>query len=265
MKGYLFSFLIISFTLFKLQAQEHLQGDYIFTSLGLSQDRFSDAFVSPNHYDGWSGQIGLGWHSLDGPWMSNLDLFGHGGWQSPASYPEQSNQVLGLGFRGHYSLRYKFWERRAHQLLGGLYSQNIFILREHNLYQNSAQSFSGFFGYGPSLAYTYSHKNTVFSKDWHWSWQSELNLPLGSYVIRPHYVRQYAAGELANRGHHFLGGTWQIDLRHSLIWHRRNGNQIRLMYAWEYFQSTALNPLYQGGHQLHLQLFYKLWERPWHL
>jgi len=251
--------ILILFLIYRpLFAQEKLQGDFLWTSFGASLDQFKDDYISPNVYQGYSGQFGIGWHTYKGRWMNNLDVIGQAGWQSPKSYPEQSSQVLGLGFRAHYSLRYRFLERQNHQLLAGIYSQNIFALREHNKYSNSAQSFSGFFGYGPSLAYTYSRSTKVFKRDWHWSWQSEVNLPLGSYVLRPNYIRQYSLGEIGDRGHHFFDGTWQLDFRHSLIWHRKNGNQIRLMYAWEYFQSDRYNATYNGGHQLHLQLFFKL-------
>jgi hypothetical protein len=251
-------FLFLLSTGLPLQAQNPLEGDYLFFSLGASLDQFNDAYVSPNNYRGLSGQLGLGWHTYSGKWMSNLDITGHGGWQNPLAYPEQSNQTFSLGFRGHYSLRYRFLERGKHQVLAGLYSQNIFVLREHNLYRNSAQSFSGFFGYGPSLAYTYHRETKIFGATWSWSWQSEWNIPLGTYLLRPNYIRQYSAGEIGDRGNHFLNDTWQTDFRHSLIWHRENGNQIRLMYQWEYFQTERFNPSYNGGHSIHLQMFYRL-------
>lgn len=238
--------------------QNPLEGDYLFFALGGSLDRFNDAYISPNTYQGYSGNLGLGWHTYKGKWMNNFDLFGHGGWQKPNTPIEQNSQTLSLGFRGHYSLRYRFWNSGKHQLLGGLYSQNIFVLREHNGYRNSAQSFSGFFGYGPSLAYTYHRESKVFGLNWSWSWQSEWNIPFGTYLLRPNFIRQYSAGEIADRGNHIFNDTWQTDFRHSLIWHRSNGNQIRLMYQWEYFQTERFNPAYNGGHSVSIQLFYQL-------
>jgi len=190
--------------------------------------------------------------------MNNLDLSGLSGWQSPLQYPEQSSQTFNLELRAHYSLRYRLLNRGKHQFLAGLYSQNILALREHNNFNNSAQSFSGFFGYGPSITYTYHRVDRIFGKVFSWSLQSEWNIPFGTYIIRPNYIRLYSAGELGDRGHHFLNDTWQTDLRHSLIWHRHNGNQIRLVYAWEYFQTERFNPAYGASHSLSLQLFYRL-------
>lgn len=258
MKGPWLLFLVLFSS--SLWSQQNLQGDFLWTSFGASFDRFNDAYVSPNTYDGYSGQFGLGWHTYKGKWMNNLDAIGHAGWQNPG-IAGQSSQTLSLGFRGHYSLRYRLWEKGKHQFLAGLYSQNIFVLRNHNNYSNSSQSFSGFFGYGPTVAYTYSRKTKVFGRDWKWSWQSEWNIPMGTYILRPNFIRQYSLGEIGDRGHFFYGGTWHTDFRHSLIWHLRQGNQLRLMYAWEYFQTDRLNAAYNGGHQLHLQFFFKLWER----
>ncbi|WP_421750628.1 hypothetical protein [Croceimicrobium sp.] len=243
---------------FSAKAQEKLRGDYLWFALGGSLDQFKDDYISPNTYRGLSGNVALGWHTYKGHWMNNLDISGLGGWQNPAAYPDQNSRTTSLGFRGHYSLRYRVHEKGKHQFLAGLYSQNIFILRTHNQYNNSAQSFSGFFGYGPSIAYTYSRTTRIFGRSWHWSWQSEWNIPFGTYILRPNYIRQYSGGEIADRGHHFWGDTWQTDFRHSLIWHRSNGNQIRLMYQWEYFQTERFNPSYNGGHLLSLQVFYKL-------
>lgn len=257
MKNLLCGLSLLLFSL-SLGAQNRLEGNYILTSFGASFDQFNDAYVSPVNYAGYSGLFGLGWHTYTGPWMNNLDVLGHAGWQSPQLQANQGSRTLGLGFRGHYSLRYRFWKSNTHQIFAGVYSQNAFILREHSNYSNSAQSFSGFFGYGPSLAYTFSNSSKIFKKDWHWSWQSEVNIPLGTYLLRPNFIRQYSAGEIGDRGHHFLNGTWQIDFRHSLIWHLRTGNQIRLVYAWEYFQTDRFNALYNGGHQVQLQLFFKL-------
>lgn len=241
-----------------LWGQKTLEGDFLWTSFGASSDQFKDEYVSPNTYAGYSGQLGLGWHSYSGRWMNNLDFMGHAGWQNPKVLPNSGNQTFSMGFRGHYSLRYRFWEHGQHQILAGIYSQNIFVLREHNNYSNSAQSFSGFFGYGPSLAYTFSRASRVFGRSWNWSWQSEWNIPMGTYLLRPNFIRQYSNGEIADRGHFFFGSTWHTDFRHSLIWHLRHGNQVRLLYVWEYFQTERFNPSYNGGHQLHLQFFLKL-------
>lgn len=239
-------------------AQSSLQGDYLLFGLGASFDRFNDAYISPNTYGGYSGNLALGWHTYKGRWMNNLDIGGHSGWQNPLSKPELSNQTFSMGFRGHYSLRYRFLEKGKHQFLAGVYSQNIFVLRNHNLYSNSAQSFTGFFGYGPSIAYTYHRETPVFGRIWSWSWQSEWNIPFATYMLRPNFIRQYVAGEIADKGHYIYGNTWQTDFRHSLIWHRSNGNQIRLVYQWEYFQTERFNAAYNGGHSLSLQLFYRL-------
>ncbi len=235
--------------------QEKLEGHYLFTSLGFGFDQFNDAYISPNTYGGITASAGLGWHSYHGKWMNNLDVMGQGGTLSPLSYPEQSNEVVTFGGKAHYSLRYRFFEKSKHQLLAGLYSQNIFVLREHQEYRNSAQSFSGFFGYGPSIAYTYSYNLSILGRSWDLSWQSEWNIPLGTYMLRPNFIRQYSAGEIGDRGNHILNGTLQTDFRHSLIWHLSNGNQIRAMYAWEYFQTDRFNASYNGGHMFQIQLF----------
>jgi hypothetical protein len=243
---------------FGLQAQDKLSGDYLFLGLGASSESYKDHFVSPNVYGGVSGDISLGWHSYKEAWMSNLDATGLAGWQNPIAFPNQNSQTNSFGFKGHYSLRYRFSQKGKHGFLAGIYSQNIFVIRNHNQFSNSAQSASGFFGYGPSLAYTYSRTTKVFGRDWHWSWQSEWNIPFGTYILRPNFIRTYAFGNFADRGHHLLNGTWQTDFRHSLIWRRSNGNQLRLSYQWDYFQTERYNPAYYGGHHFSLQFFYKL-------
>lgn len=241
-----------------LQAQSPLEGDYLFLGLGAAKPIQIDQFHSPLHYHGYAASAQLGWHSYKGKWMSNLDIGGSAGLSNPYEFGTTLNSSIDLGARLHYSLRYRFWQEGKHHLLAGLYSQNFFNYRDLQNFRNSSESFAGFFGIGPSLCYIYTRNDKIFGADFNWSWQSEFNIPASTIYIRPGYTRQLITGDIAHSEHSFLGDAWQMDLRHSFIWHKRNGNQIRLCYTWEYLKSSLPTAYHYANHILSLQFFYQL-------
>lgn len=253
-------FLIIALLLpsFKIRAQESLKGNYILYSLGGLNASQTDYFHSPIPYRGYGLNAMLGWHSFEGNWMSNLDLGGGAGLSNPYQFGDNRNSSLDLSARLHYSLRYLAFKSGKHQVFGGLYSQNFFNYRQLQNFANSSESFAAFFGVGPSVAYTYTRRDRIFGKDFNWSYQAELNIPASTIYLRPSFTRQLVAGTPGFVDHQLWGDAWQMDFRHSFIWHRANGNQIRLSYHWEYLKASRPNPYYFAQHQINLQLFFKL-------
>lgn len=253
-------FILILSLLFSsiLHSQDALQGDYLFLGIGGTKSVQLDQFHSPLHYHGYNGSVSLGWHSFKANWMSNLDASGLAGFSNPYQFGNSLNSGLDLGMRLHYSLRYRIWHKNQHQLLVGLYNQNFFNYRDLQGFRNSSESFAGLFGIGPSLAYSYSDNNRIFGKEFSWSWLSEVNIPASTIYIRPSYTRQLAGGDIGFSEHQFMGNAWQLDFRHSLIWHRSNGNQIRLNYSWEYLKSEVPTAYHYSSHLLSIQFFYQL-------
>ncbi len=258
MKGLYFSICLSLICVLPLKAQDGLEGDYLLFALQAQTDRQIDNFHSPLNYHGWNAMLNLGWHSYQGRWMSNFDFSGSIGLANPYEFGSELRNGVGIGGRIHYSLRFRIWEKEKHQLLLGLYNQNFFNYRDLAGFSNSSESYAGFFGYGPSIAYTYSRKAKAFGRDFNWSWQSEVNIPLGTIVIRPGFSRQLSGGEFNYLEHHLLSGAQQVDFRHSFIWRRYNGNQIRLYYAWEYLQALEPSPYYYAAHSFGIQMFFAL-------
>lgn len=243
----------------QVKSQDFLQGDYLILGLGGSTYLQKDLFHSPLTYQGFGALVQLGWHTYKGNWMSNLDLSGIAGISNPNEFGNGLNAGLDLGARIHYSLRYRFLHKGKHAILAGLYSQNFFNYRQLQNFRNSSESYAGFFGYGPSLAYCFSQENQIFSKKLRWSFQSEVNLPFANLSLRPAYTRQLVAGETPAMEHQIFGSEWQLDFRNSLVWHLANGNQIRLNYNWEYLSSERSNIYAFAQQNLNLQFFFKLW------
>ncbi len=254
----LFFLSLLSIISFKPQAQNLFEGEFILFGLGGQIESFKDDFVSPLIYQGLSGAAGIGWHSQHGPWQNNFDGHIALGWQSPRSLIEVANQTTSLTGSLNYSLRYRLVNKNKQALFLGLSSANLIGYRRHNLYRNSALSFSNFISYGFSAAWQFRPQLKLWNTKIPLAWQSELNLPVASYLIMPGYTRQSFKDESGFKAHRFIGDFWHLELRHNLVYPLANGNQVRLSYHWNYAQLNSLNYLSQAQHYLMIHLMFKL-------
>lgn len=252
MRGFLL-FLLLPF----LGLSQSLEGNYLVTGLGGQFERYNDEFLSPNRYSGWGGSMVLGWHHLNDKWVDKLDIRGEGGWQNIEGL-NASNQTLSVAGRLHYSLAYQVYRHQIGRLFAGLQSANYFGLRQHNQFQNSAYSNTGFFSYGPSLSYLIEAPKTWPSILPRLAWQSSAFIGIGSVLMRPAFTRPYRDGLPALIEHQFLGEMQHWEFRHNLIYRLKNGNQIRLSYQWNYQSSAIGQAQSMGSHTAEIQLFFKL-------
>ena len=250
--------LILAFFGLKLSAQNVFEGEFLLFGLGGQMENFQDDLVSPLNYQGYSGAAGVGWHSQHGPWQSNLEGHIAIGLQGPASLTKAPNQTTSITGSVNYSLRYRLIESNKHAFFLGLSSANLIGYREHNLYSNSALSFSNFISYGLSAAWQYRPNWTIWNTDLPLAWQTEFNLPLASYLIMPGYTRQFFNDESGLRKHSLIGEFYHFEFRHNLVFSLKNGNQIRLSYHWNYAEYKGLNYIAQAQHYLMVHLMFKL-------
>jgi hypothetical protein len=248
-------FIMLSFS---LSSQSAFNGEYILFGLGGQLENFKDDLVSPLLYGGYSGAASLGWHSQHGAWQSNLDGHIAIGYQSPLSLKQASNQTTTISGSVNYSLRYRIISKEKQALFIGLSSANLIGYRNHNLYRNSSLSFSNFISYGPSASWQYQPQWHIGNWNLPIAWQSEISLPLASYLIMPGYNRQFFNNESGLKKHTFIGEFWHLDFRHNLVYLLKNGNQLRLSYHWNYAEYEGLNYVAQGQHYLMFHLLYKL-------
>lgn len=249
----------ISFTLgLSLNGQSAFNGDYILLGLGGQLENFKDDLVSPLIYGGYSGAAALGWHSQHGAWQSNLDGHIAIGYQSPISLSGISNQTTTVSGSVNYSIRYRIINSDKQALFVGLSSANLIGYRRHNLYSNSALSFSNFISYGPSASWQFQPQWAIGKWKLPFAWQSEINVPIASYLIMPGYNRPFFNNESGLKKHAFIGQFWHFEFRHNLVYPLTNGNQIRLSYHWNYAEYEGLNYIAQSQHYLMFHLLFKL-------
>lgn len=245
-------------TLLKAQvAQDKLKGDYLRFSLGGQIQTFIDEFYSPLNYLGLGFNLGVGYVDQSDKWLNDLHLSG--------GFARLDNEEVLPGTSGivshfdgilEYRLGYAVWHSRAQKLFLGLSSLNQFNFREHSNFSNSAQSVAGFFNYGFSAEYQWTFALPDF-RDNQYPMALTLgwDLPVGSYVLRPGFVRPIVGDGLGINGIYWWGDffAWHNDL--SLRVFGRNCNQISLTYRFAYVQFKELNELYQARHDLLVEFY----------
>ena len=182
---------VLAFFCANLPAQSLFEGEFILFGLGGQMENFKDDLVSPLKYQGYSGAAAIGWHSQQGPWQNNFDGHIAIGLQSPAALNDVSNETTTISGSLNYSLRYRLINRDKQALFLGICSANLLGYRQHNRYSNSSLSFSNFISYGLSASWQYQPQLELWNVKLPFAWQTELNLPLASYLIMPGYNRQF--------------------------------------------------------------------------
>jgi hypothetical protein len=243
-------------------SQVSFSGDFLSFGLGAIAETFRDEFYAPFNYEGFSGIAELGYYFQNENWQNTLYL---GGGFGVASSPYQGaieNSINQLPAYLHYSLRYKVWQNatKKHLVFAGLLSQNTWNYRTNNRFSNSSQSIAGLFSYGLSASY----QLTAIGEKWlykkqasPWALQVDLNLPVGSYVIRPGYVSQYVGSDFGLSEHLNWSSFFHLNISTALVYQLPNGNQLRLLYRWDYTQVHEANLFQQAQHQLLLSTHFK--------
>jgi hypothetical protein len=199
----------------------------------------------------------MGWRSQSPRWQSNLRLSGGFGQlynQGSGQFRRHQNIPAQL----HYSLRYRLGRSSRQAFFLGLSNQITWNYHLMAGYRNSSESFAGFFSYGLSAAWQAWEWAPSFLPEGRLAWESQLELPLGSYALRPGFVSQSIAEEFGLEEHVFWDRFFHLHSRHSLIWWLKNGNSMRLQYAWDYTSLQAINSWYQGRHEISVVLFLRL-------
>lgn len=231
-------------------------GHFIPFGLGSSQGLQLDRFHSPLHYRSWAGQIQSGYLFQNERWQSTFYLMGGAG-IARANLDAHPGRVFFINAQAHYSLRYAIWSRRQQHFFLGLSNQNAWNYDRNQRFNNGSESYAGWFGIGPSLAYQQAFQFPFWPAT-SFGWQSSLELPLSSLVIRPQYSGARGERNIGRAAFDLWGDFFQLQLRHEWIYFLKNGNRLSLTYFWDYAQTTVERPRYQGQHYLVLSTYFAL-------
>lgn len=222
--------------------------------LGYGFETVKDASLSPVSYSGNLGRISIGYYYQNEKWISMFDISGLAGQQYPDVNPESGyrNTLTILG-RGTYHLSRRILNKNNWSVFAGIISHNTWDYREHSRYSNSTTNYTGLFSLGPVI--TLQKPFELFNKNFTLSYQ--LGLPVGTYYLRPGYVKPFLNESIYNKGFAFWGDYYTIDSRADLIWTLKDGNQLRLSYNWDYSQLDLLNKVQLATHQLTISTVFK--------
>lgn len=222
---------------------------------GYGYETVKDVSLSPVSYSGSLGRINIGYYFQNEKWISMLDIAGLAGYQYPDVDSENNyRQTLSILGRATYHLSRKVHSTKNDwEFFVGLMSYNLWDYREHNSYGNSSTNYTGLFSFG--AAFTAQKTFEFLKKNWAFSYQ--LGLPVGTYFMRPGYIKPFLNQEIANKDFAFWGDYYTIDSRADLIWLLPNGNQLRLSYNWDYSQLDQLNKVQIATHQLTISTVFK--------
>lgn len=235
---------------------ESWQGHYIPFGLGGSLGFQLDQYHSPLHYRSLTGQIESGYLFQNQHWQSTFYLQGGGGIAS-ANITDHPGRSLLLNAQFHYSLRYSVWQGENQAVFLGLGNQVCWNYDRNQRFNNGSESYGGWFGIGPSSSYQVAF-HLPFWKKHRFGWQSSLELPLTSFVLRPQFSGARRADNIGRAAFDFWGDFFQLHLRHEWSWFLKNGNRLSLSYRWDYAQTTVELPRYQGQHFLMLSSYFAL-------
>ena len=231
-----------------------LEGHYMPFGLGYAFQTVKDAALSPVSYSGNLGAINSGYYHQDEKWLSQFDLTGFSGFQTPDVNPENNaNQATLISARAHYSLSYKVYEAGNWVFLAGILSHNSWDYRDVRFYANSSANYTGMFAAGLQL--TAQKPFQLFGDKF--GLQYGLGLPVGCYYLRPGYIKPFFAEEIASKEFAFWGDYFALDSRTDLYWKLTSSNWLRLSYQWEYTQLDVLNKVQTATHLLTVSTIFK--------
>lgn len=223
------------------------KGHYLPLSFSYVHHTVKDDALSPVSYSGSLGGMGLGYYYQGTKWLIQLDLAGAGGVQKPdVNRDNNFSQTTSALTRANLQVLRQVVSVSNWVIYGGLTSINTFDYRYHNRYGNSRESYESFFSAGIALGTQKSFE--LFSKKF--TFQYTLGLPIGTYYLRPSYVKPNFNGEVGSKDFAFWGDFYLISSKPELIWELENGNQIRLFYHWEFSQLDDLNKVQTNMQQI---------------
>lgn len=225
-------------------------GDFLLSfGFQYGYERVLDEALSPISYSGSLGGLQLGFDFKNSQWLSQLEISGLGGFQYPAIKNEAVNRQTITGLvRAHYSLSRQVTEWKKWKIFVGLLSHNLYDYRNHNRYGNSQDNYLGLFSVGP--VFSAQRPFTLWQKNFAFHYQ--LGLPVGTYYLRPSYIKPYTNGKIGNKGFAWWDSFYLLHSHSKLVWTLKSGNEIRLNYQWDFAQLNELNRVQIGGHQLAL-------------
>ncbi len=238
-------------TTFILKGQHN---HYLNFGLGYTYQTVKDEALSPVSYSGHMAHFRLGYYDEIKNWISSVEISGYGGVQEPdvASELNPSRTISGLG-RVVYYLAYTPYSYNGYKFYAGVVSHNSLDYRLHNRYRNSSVNYAGFASFG----FNFLVKKPLQFWDKSFGLQYNLILPIGTYYMRPGYIKPFLNGEIGSKGFAFWGDFFQMDSRADLLWNLSNGNQVKLSYLWEYTSLNVLNTYQSGSQNLSLSIIFK--------
>lgn len=257
--GLLFSFYVSSSV---LKAQNVYEGTFLNSGIGYHTELFYDAFYADFAYQTQNIIGKLGFTDQQGNWQNILNsTAGYG--LGRARFEDRDFTLQNVPINVMYCLRYRLLGRvnHEHQLWAGLSNINTFNVRQNTAFSNSRVNVAGLFSYGLSANYQWqtASKNILKpeGEKVHWGLDFSLNLPVGSYVIRPGFTRQIENDDFGLTQHLFWSDFFHLNLKTGLVLGLANKNQVRLSYQWDYTQINKLNLYQQGQHQIIISTHFK--------
>lgn len=247
-------FAIVAIILCLTSNAQQFYGSYMPFGLGANLSISKDDALSPMSYSGVLGQMESGYLYQNKNWISSFSLSGSGGIQKPdVNRENHPSSTLSISARARYSLSYRITAIKSWQVFAGISSLNLWDYRGHERYSNSSFNFSGIFAAGP--VFTAQREFKLFNKNW--GFQYDLTVPVGSYVFRPSYIKPYFSNEIGYKSFEFWGDYFHLDSKAQLAYFLPNGNQLRLIYNWEYAQLNIPNKMQHARHSLVLSTLFK--------
>lgn len=231
-----------------------LKGHYMPFGLGYAFQTVKDNSISPISYSGSLGHISSGYYSQNEKWLSLLDISGFSGFQRPDVNPEENDSRITLiSARAIYSFSRQVLQKGDWHFFAGLLSHNVWDYRDINRYSNSSSNFNGFFSLGIQL--TTQREFQVFGESF--GFQYALGLPVGSYYLRPGYIKPLLNDKVSAKGLAFWDEFYLLDSRADLFWKLNELNYLRLSYQWEYARHSTPNKIQSANHFLSVSTIFR--------
>ena len=250
-------FLIYSINIGKAQIVKPIWREKAFTfGLGATWQMRKDNLFSPLRYEGFGGEVHLGYEGISDKWFKQLDVWGS--FNDSRTYVTRGYNYSAYLFRGGISYaamhRVKADNPRFKWFVGG----SVFTNGNGQYYLASVNNQLSYdFPTGLAAAtflqkpFRFWRKNLVAS--------TQLMLPLVAYNLRPTYIGFSNEDFLsAQTGIVALPKLLQFDWRWSVELPLSNQNKIRLTYRWEYLDDKQKGRLQLGTQTLLFQTLFNI-------
>ena len=250
-------FLMFLITSLKAQIVKPIWRERAFTfGLGGTWQLRKDNLFSPLQYEGFGGEMHMGYEGISDKWFKQLDVWGS--FNNSRTYIPKGYNYSAYLFRGgiSYSAMHRVMadNQRFKWYVGG----SVFTNGNGQYYLASVNNILSYdFPTGIAAAtylqkpFRFWRKNLVAS--------TQLFIPLVAYNLRPTYIGFSNEDFLkAQTGVVALPKLLQFDWRWSVELPLSNQNKIRLTYRWEYLDDKQKGRLQLGTQTLLFQTLFNI-------